>query len=336
MNCKNCSHSIKEGETFCLNCGTKTEADPTINTDKKSFKGFYVMFFISSILFLIVLIINLFFMKLYINERNGMAGLFIFFCMIITAIPFMALLVLSIINIISKIRYKMKKIITPTKVKVFGLINILLVPILIITFFVVSGIKDIQNENAIKDKLNELYGDSYKILDTCSVSNTGGDYFTEYLIKLDDFEFPIIGHFELNDYSYNDNYEVLMKTKKMDYQKYLNDVFGDRTISLMSIYESESYNEIELYIVMTNKHLKNDKKLAENIEEVINYYKSQYPNYEVDVVIYFLDNINTKKAKDYYTLISSRISLCNEGFEHKFNTSKIKTLNIYISMNTPM
>ena len=34
MNCKNCSHSIKEGETFCLNCGTKIEAEPTINTSK--------------------------------------------------------------------------------------------------------------------------------------------------------------------------------------------------------------------------------------------------------------------------------------------------------------
>jgi hypothetical protein len=263
-----------------------------------------------------------------------MAGLFLFFCMIITAIPSIALLVLSAINTISIIRYNMKKIITPTKVNVLGLINILLVPILIITFFVGSGIKDIQNENAIKNKLNELYGDSYKILDTCSVFNTGGDYFTEYLIELDDFEFPIIGHFELEDYTYTDNYEDLMKNQEMDYQKYLNKAFNDQTISLMSIYESESYNEIELYIVMTNKHLKNDKKLAENIEEVINYYKSQYPNYEVDVVIYFLDNINTKKAKDYYTLISSRISLCNEGFEHKFNTSKIKTLNIYINEDT--
>ena len=336
MYCKNCGNMLNDNDKFCTKCGTKNEKNKVINNNIKRdfFKSFNVLFIISIILFFIIVIIDLLFIKLYINEPNGMAGLWLFFCMIITGIPFLALIVLSIINIISIIRYRKNGSNIPTKIKILGIINTILAPIIILIYSLGSGFKESQNNNIMNEKLNELYGSSYEILDTCSYSNTGGDYYMEYLLKISNFEYPIVAHIDLNDNSYSDNYDELLRTKQLNYQSYIDDVFNDKTIALMDLYESDSYKSVELNIIVTSEYLNSKNLLEYNIQQIINKYTAQFPNYDLDFAIYFTKKIDDTKTIDYYTLLNSGTGSCYEQFSKNINKSELKVISVFIRDDT--
>lgn len=339
MFCRNCGNKLNESDTFCTKCGTKKEVNVAINNNKNNnpLKSFKVLFIISTIIFFIILIIDLFFIKLYLNEDNGMAGLFELLALIITALPSLALIIISIINVSSLSKCKKYGVVIQSKTKLLSIINLLYIiftPCFIFLFVFAEQFKTSENDDIMNQKLNELYGSSYEIVDTCSYSNTAGDYYIEYLLKLSDFEYPIIAHLDLNDNSYEDNYDELNKTKQLNYQSYIDSVFNDKTIALMNLYESDSYKSINLNILMTNEKLNNKSLLKYNVEQVINKYTNQFQNYNFNLAIYFTEKIDNAKKDDYYKLLIEDAGSCYEQFSKKINKSNLKVVSIYIREDT--
>lgn len=307
------------------------------NVNVDYFKKFKNLFKISIILFLVILMIDLIFIKLYASEQNGMDGLVLFLCMIITGIPLLVLITLSIINIVLIITNRIKGISIPTNIKILGIINIFLVPCIIGIFLLGCGIKKGQNDNIMTEKLNELYGNSYTIIDSDEYSNTGGYYYIEYLLKLSNFEYPIVAHIDLNDNSYKDNYDELLKTKQLNYQTYIDNIFRDKTIALMDLYESDTYKSVKLNILMTREHLKDKNLLKQNIQQVINKYINYFCDYDLSLSIYFTEKIDDTKIDDYFTLLTPSTSCavpCYEKFTKKINKSDLKHIYFLITDNT--
>ena len=339
MFCRNCGNKLNESDTFCTKCGTKKEVNVVVNNNinDNPLKSFNKLFITSSIIFFIILLIDLFFIKLYLNEDNGMAGLFELFALIITSMPSLALITISIINISSLFKCKKHGVVIQSKTKLLSVINLLyiiLTPCFIFLFVFAEQFKTSGHDDIMNQKLNELYGSSYEVLDNCSYSNTGGDYYIEYLLKLSDFEYPIIAHLDLNDYFYDDNYDELNNTKHLNYQSYLDNVFNDKTIALMNLNESDTYKRISLNILMTNDKLNNKSLLKYNIEQVINKYTNQFQNYNFNLSIYFTRKIDESKVNDYYVLLNGGGSSCDSQFSKKINKSNLKVVSIYIREDT--
>lgn len=339
MFCKNCGNKLNDNDKFCVKCGIKVENEKNtiINNNVKAehFKAIEVLFIISLILFLIIMIINIFFMRLYINEPNGMAGLFLFFSMLLTGLPFFVLIILSIINLVSIIKHKKNGINIPTKIKILGIINILFIPTIILFFTFGGNSKENQHNDLMSKKLDEIYGESYEILDTCSYSNTGGDYYMEALLNLSGFEYPVIAHLDLNDNSYSDNYNDLLRTKNLNYQSHIDTIFNEETLAWMIIDDNNNYDDVvDLNIIINKKHLNDQNILKNNIKQISNKYMSQFPNYNFNLSIYFTRKIDKSKINDYYVLLNGGGGSCDHQFSKKINKSELKLISIRIEPNT--
>jgi len=329
--CTNCS-AIEKDEIGII---TNSNLDNDSQNNKRN-KTFFGNFIFSSIIFLLIIIANI--ICIYKYNRVGSTGWFyIFLCIFFTGIPLLMLIIFSIMNLRSVTKLKKRGIIISKKMKIMNIINVLFIPFIFVFCFFGWNTKEIRHKLLIKQKLDEIYGSSYKILNTCSFSLfSTGDYYLEALIDLNNFEYPVIAHLDLYDMVYSDNYNNLLRMKQLNYQSYINSLFNDKTIALMSIKEDYEFSyvrkSVDLNIIMNKKNLNNKYLLRYNLRQLLNKYMSEFPDYYFDLKIYFTDEIDNSNINEYYYLLIPE-SFCDNNLDTEVDKSELLLMSIGLRNN---
>lgn len=290
MYCKNCGRKLNQSEKFCPSCGNEIKVTDRI---KKTFKSMVI----SLIIFLIVLLVTILAMSEFYKDNSGAGGWIIVILIFLTFGPSIAAIVFSSEASSLLKKYKKEGLDIPKKVKILGIINKLQIPLIIFVFVIGFVLKDKKYEEFINQKLNELYNSNYEIVNTCKRSNEGGDNYKILVIKLENFEYPIISRFDWQQNNYEDNYDELKQADQLNYHSYINSIFGDVVIALMDFDNDEKYNynqrkQINLSILLTSDYLNNQSELKLKVKQIINKYALQFSNYDFSFNIYFTNEID--------------------------------------------
>lgn len=330
MNYKN-ERDLNQNKNFYCSCENEIN---NINQIKKTFKSMIL----SLIMFIIALLITIFAMVEFYTENSGAAGLIIVISSFLT-LPSLIVSIVFSCNASNSIKKYIKSgFNVPHKVKIFWTINKLQIPLIIFVFIVGLLLKDKKYDNFINQKLNELYGTNYEIINTYSRSNESGTNYKLLVLQLENFEYPIISRFDWEANCYEDNYNELIQADNLDYHSYINSVFGNEVISLMYFDNYENYNfkqrkQINLNILLSGDYLNNQGDLKLKVKQIINNYTSQFPNYNLSFDIYFSNKIDNTLTKEYYIYISDADDYIQD-FESQISSSIISGIHIRIDENT--
>jgi len=290
-----------------------------IKTTKKIRKT-YITSEISLVLYCFVLWLSLSTMYQYNVNDSGTVILNFIPLIFFSWIPLLISLILSFFASNSIKKYQKEGIVIPENLKTIGKINKFQLPLIILVFVLGFSLKNAGENILINKKLNELYDANYKILKKCSTANEGGDNYKEVIIELENFEYPIYTKFDWAYDDYKDNYEILKRTDRLNYQSYIKSIFDNKAISLMNLDEhyTDSTKSFELNILLTNDYLKDEVVLKNKIKEIYNKYVTQFPDYLIFISLYFKKNINNELKQEYYMVIGYG---CHNGYNMKDDSS---------------
>jgi len=290
-----------------------------IKTTKKIRKT-YITSEISLVLYCFVLWLSLSTMYQYNVNDSGTVILNFIPLIFFSWIPLLISLILSFFASNSIKKYQKEGIVIPENLKTIGKINKFQLPLIILVFVLGFSLKNAGDNILINKKLNELYDANYKILKKCSTANEGGDNYKEVIIELENFEYPIYTKFDWAYDDYKDNYEILKRTDRLNYQSYIKSIFDNKAISLMNLDEhyTDSTKSFELNILLTNDYLKDEVVLKNKIKEIYNKYVTQFPDYLIFISLYFTENINDELKQEYYMVIGYG---CHNGYNMKDDSS---------------
>lgn len=317
MNCKNCENKIKDN-----------------NWVKKTF----ICSVISLMLFFIVLLLLIFCMIEFYKDDSGAGGWIIILFMFQIGLPLIALVGLSRISSNSIKKHIQEGLNVPKNLKKINTINKFQIPLFIFIFVIGFILKGYKHEYFINSKLNELYNSNYEIVNSCKRSNEGGINYKLLVLKLENFEYPIISRFDWAHDNYEDNYDELIRADKLDYHSYINSIFGSNVISLMYFDNEEKYNykyrkQINLNILLSSEYLNNQNALKLKTKKIISKYTSQFPNYDFFFNIYFTNRIDDNLLQEYYIYMSEKDD-CARDFELQVSSFIMNGIHIRIDENT--
>ena len=288
---------------------------------------------ISLIIFLIILLATIFAMLEFYKGNSGADGWIIVFLIFLTFAPMVVAIVFSSEASSQIKKYRKEGLDIPKKVKTFGLINKLQIPLILFVFIIGFILKDKKYDDFIKQKLNELYNSNYEIVNTCRRSNEGGTNYKMLVLKVENFEYPIISRFDWEHDTYDDNYDELIQADRLNYHSFIDSIFGEQIVSLMDFDNEERYKQINLNILLTTDYLNNQSDLKSKVKQIINNYTYQFPGYDFSFDIYFTTNIDRKLMLEYY-IYMSEIDDCLRDLELQVSSSMMSGIHIRIDENT--
>lgn len=321
MKCKNCRKTINHGDKFCMYCGSEIKTRDIL-------RDAFIPLVVSLIIFLIILLITVFSMIEFYKDDSGASPLIIFISAIFSWIPLNISVALSCTSSSSIKKYKKGGFSIPKRIKNLEIVNKFQIPSIILVLVIGFILKENKYNKFIDQKLDELYNSSYKVINQCKVSNETGDNYEILMLKLENFNYPIISYFDWENDNYKDNYEELKQAEKLNYRSYVNSIFGEEIISLMDFSHDDRYSNKKVYlnILLPTDYLKNLNILKSKIEQITSKYTTQFLDYDFYFDIYFLEKIDKELLDDYYIFMSKINDYsCKQEFRKKINFSVIRT-----------
>lgn len=201
--------------------------------------------------------------------------------------------------------------------------NLIILLVIVLVAIAIISLLLLNKENSktviVRQKLNEIYGSSYDIIDSYYMWDTGGSKDIESIIKINDTYSLFM--YDIAHDSYTDAYKGLKKGN--DYLEN-NQIMNIKNVSVLYLDEtmySGAWGNVELRIIVESKDYNSDN-LAIELEKVINELGTKYERFNLN--IYITDNIVETKTDVYKLFLTSQLGYkVDEEFYNKYNKNLV-------------
>lgn len=316
MKCNKCNFDLQEGDKFCQKCGNNIN---TLNIQRNPKP--MTSSIISFITFMLAYLIILFCFIVYIKSNSGAAFWVFFFAFLFSGVPLVISIVLSIISL-SEIRVDEKNGLKISKKrKIFKYINIFQIPVLIISIIILSSINSVVKDKSdeVKEMVTNLYGQN-EIIGRSSCSDEGGTNEQCFLVKINNYKYPIVATYDLENDEFYDNMIDLKSADDLNYDTYISNLFNNKVISLMTETKYSEYKYRDITIIIEANELQNDSLLKGKLYSLAEKYNASDIT-QLTLNLVFVDEFKNDYMEDYYNLAAIKnagINSCIEGLEKEY------------------